>query len=570
MTLNLGFGDHNKKTVNAMQRTRILAQDPSTDIRPGALLFAQAVTLLFFALTTGVLQAATGQVTLAWDPVDDSRVARYEVHYGSASKSYLSHVISTTPQTLITGLTSGATYFFAARACSSDATLCSAFSNELSITIPTVPDPIPEPEPDPEPVLPEMTTALTSPTGTANLTSEGLSDWVHWGLANVSSITRKAGVTSQIGSLTTFGGSAKRFSTRTRLGYSWSDGTPKASATTKAGLVITGLNKGFALTAPADTTERTLVLYLGGTKSSGQLEVRLSDNSAQTYNVALEDLGKAFDRRLALTYKAASAGQQLIVRYTQAVASGSVSFQAATLKSGAPVPPGPSSRVPSPGSDLLTTPTGTVDLTAEGLADWTHWGLANATSITRKTGVTPQIGSLTTFGGNPSRFSVNTRLGYSWSDGAPKARATTKAGLLIKGLNKGFELRVPADTSDRTLILYLGGTSSRGKVEVSLSDNSAEPSSMVLEDLGKAFDRRLVIPVKAASAGQELIVHYTQVIARGSISMQAATLQNRAFASSEAATGQTGTTLESSLQPVSSRAALPAPGSLDLVPSAPR
>lgn len=341
------------------------------------MLFAQVFILLLFALTAGVLQAATGQVTLAWDPVDDSRVARYEVHYGSASKSYQSQVQSTTAQTQITGLTSGATYFFAARACSSDGTLCSAFSNELSITVPVVPDPIPDPEPDPEPVLPEMTTALTSPTGTANLTSEGLSDWVHWGLANVSSITRKAGVT-------------------------------------------------------------------------------------------------------------------------------------------------------------------------------------------------PQIGSLTTFGGKPSRFSVNTRLGYSWTDGAPKASATTTAGLLIKGLNKGFELRVPAHSGDRTLVLYLGGSSSRGKVEVSVSDNSAEPYSMVLEDLTKAFDRRLVIPVKAASAGQEVIVQYTQVIARGSISVQAATLQNKAVVTSEGAVGQTNSALESSLQTDPSGSALPSPGSLNLVPKAPR
>lgn len=543
-----------------MQRTWILSQDLSTDIRLGTVLFAQVFMLLLFGLHSGLLQADTGQVTLAWDPVDDSRVARYEVHYGSASKSYQSQVQCTTPQILVTGLTSGATYFFAARACSSDGTLCSAFSNELSLTIPAAP----------APVVPEMTTALTSPTGTANLTSEGLSDWVHWGLVNVSSLTRKAGVTPQIGSLTTFGGSAKRFSTSTRLGYSWTDGTPKASATTKTGLVIAGLNKGFALTAPADTTERTLVVYLGGTKSRGQLEVSLSDNSAKPYTVVVEDLGKAFDRRLALTYKAAAAGKQIVVRYTQTVASGSVSFQAATLKSSTALTPGSSLRVPSPGSDLLTTPTGTINLTAEGVADWTHWGLANVNSVTRKRGVTPWIGSLTTFGGNPSRFSVNTRLGYSWSDGAPRASATTKAGLLIKGLNKGFELRVPADTSERTLVLYLGGTNSRGKVEVSLSDRSAEPYSLVLEDLSKAFDRRLVIPVKAASAGQELIVQYTQVIARGSISVQAATVQNRVVARSEAAVGQTGTALESSLQPAPSSSALPAPGTLDLVPTAPR
>ena len=184
----------------------------------------------------------------------------------------------------------------------------------------------------------QLTPAITTPTGTANLTGEGVADWVHWGKDSASSVNRKAGVAAQIGALTTIGGSAARFASAARLGYSWSDGTPTGSATTQAGLYIAGLNKGYQLQVPADTSERTLVVYLGGWQARGRLEVSLSDGSAPAFVQTVENLSTAFDRRLALSYRAGSAGQTLTVRYLQETSSGNITMQAATLQgTGAPV-----------------------------------------------------------------------------------------------------------------------------------------------------------------------------------------------------------------------------------------
>ncbi|MBK9171798.1 MAG: hypothetical protein IPM28_02180 [Chloracidobacterium sp.] len=44
------------------------------------------------------------------------------------------------------------------------------------------------------------------------------------------------------------------------------------------------------------------------------------------------------------------------------------------------------------------TPTGAVDLSAEGTADWAHWGLTSAGSFNRKSGVTQQISNYTRVG----------------------------------------------------------------------------------------------------------------------------------------------------------------------------
>ncbi|CRI64108.1 exported hypothetical protein [Thiocapsa sp. KS1] len=301
-----------------MLRTRTLQDHLRTDIHLGFILFVQLFLLLLLSSASSMSDAATaGEVRLAWNAVNDSRVARYEVHYGTASKTYKSKVQVTTASATVSGLAGGSKYFFATRACTSDGTLCSAFSNEVNVSIPAAP---------------QLTPALTTPSGTANLTAEGAIDWIHWGIDKPASISRKASATTRIGALSVIGGSPLRFSTTSRLAYSWTNGTPKASATTRAGLYISGLNKGYELRVPADTNARTLTLYLGGSKTRGRIEVRLSDNSAPAYTKTVENLNAAFDRRLALNYRAASAGQTLIVRYTQAISGGNVSIQAATLR----------------------------------------------------------------------------------------------------------------------------------------------------------------------------------------------------------------------------------------------
>ncbi len=75
------------------------------------------------------------QVTLAWDPVTDSSLQGYRVHYGSASKNYTA-TINTGNATsyAITGLGDGVTYYFAITAYNASAE--SAFSNEVAYTTP--------------------------------------------------------------------------------------------------------------------------------------------------------------------------------------------------------------------------------------------------------------------------------------------------------------------------------------------------------------------------------------------------------------------------------------------------
>ena len=115
-------------------------------------------------------------------------------------------------------------------------------------------------------------------------------------------------------------------------------------------------------------------------------------------------------------------------------------------------------------------PTGTdVNLTVEGPLDWVHWGLYTDSSVDRKAGVTPQIPDFTPIKMNgPFQYADNYN-GYSWSDGVPTRRATnTATGVWMYGRTSGFELQFPADTTPKTLKLYVGTFGAVGKFTATL------------------------------------------------------------------------------------------------------
>ena len=110
----------------------------------------------------------------------------------------------------------------------------------------------------------------TSSIALANLTSEGTTDWVHWGDPTLS---RKVGVTAQLSSYTRVGTvGATSYSPDLRP-LSWTDGTPAISSTNNTnGVYISGIGNGFSFTAPADVTTRTLTVHVGAWNSGGNTD----------------------------------------------------------------------------------------------------------------------------------------------------------------------------------------------------------------------------------------------------------------------------------------------------------
>jgi hypothetical protein len=168
-----------------------------------------------------------------------------------------------------------------------------------------------------------------------NLTAVGTADWASWPGYN-----DKATGGAQIGNYVVVGsGTVQDYANDSRT-ISWSDGTPTASGSETGGVYVQGVGAGFSISAPADTTSRTLIVYVGGWLSSGHLAAHLSDSSAPDYvNAAFSSNSGSYDAVFTLTYQAASAGQTLTVTWIESSTSGNVTLQAAALVGGGAAAP---------------------------------------------------------------------------------------------------------------------------------------------------------------------------------------------------------------------------------------
>ena len=192
-------------------------------------------------------------------------------------------------------------------------------------------------------------TNIASLTG-VNLTLEGTLDWANWGLADVTDFNDKASGGGQISNFTLYGpiayGPTLDNYGDQPYGFSWTDGTPTASASTighdTANYVYVGsLNSGFTITVPVDTTKRVLKLHYGGWGCRTRIAATLSDNSAPSFiNDAVDDpAGNIAYGVATILFAAGSPGQTLTVTVYDVLdyMGGNVAISAATLAGPEPI-----------------------------------------------------------------------------------------------------------------------------------------------------------------------------------------------------------------------------------------
>jgi hypothetical protein len=186
---------------------------------------------------------------------------------------------------------------------------------------------------------------LAAPASTVVLTTEGKSDWTHWGLATTGHgpsgfFNRKANVAVQLSDATNVGPDNSTTYDDNSNAYAWWDGTPTLSANTTTGIYMTNLNQGFLISAPADTTLRRLKVYVGVFAAQGKLEATLSDFSTLPFiDTSITSFNNA-SGVYTIIYSAASAGKKLNVQFTSATLFdelyGNVTLQSADLAGPAP------------------------------------------------------------------------------------------------------------------------------------------------------------------------------------------------------------------------------------------
>ena len=130
------------------------------------------------------------------------------------------------------------------------------------------------------------------------------------------------------------GGVARTYSGDNRT-MTWRNGTPTLAGTSSSAVLVSGSGNGFQFTVPADTTTRTLIVYVRVQNGTGTLTAHLSDGSATDYVKAYSAPTAGYDGVFTLKYRAASAGRVLTVKWTQTGSSlGNVGLQGAALIKG--------------------------------------------------------------------------------------------------------------------------------------------------------------------------------------------------------------------------------------------
>jgi hypothetical protein len=164
-----------------------------------------------------------------------------------------------------------------------------------------------------------------------DLTATGTSDWSHWGLVDATSFDHKQGG----GQITLSASNPLVHYTNDLVGFTWTDGSPTASsAGTHTGVYVQSVGGSVSVTAPADTSMRTLIVWSTSYLTTVTVTATLSDGSAPAYtDSTYGTLSTTNERFYTFTYRAGSPGQSLVVTMTIDAAglNGNVSVPAATL-----------------------------------------------------------------------------------------------------------------------------------------------------------------------------------------------------------------------------------------------
>ena len=182
-------------------------------------------------------------------------------------------------------------------------------------------------------------------------------------------------------------------------------------------------------------------------------------------------------------------------------------------KSVAAPPTTPVSRSPAPDPGAVTLVRAgvpdQVNLSAEGSRDWVHWGQDGTFALTRD-----KDGGFAILEGAPTapRFRhTRSPERFRWTGGDPAGSNNgTTAGINTCGRNNGFTITAPAGTTTRTLKLYVGVISAKGRLEAKLSAGSATASTTLDQRGGDLRSSVLTLTYRAPKSAQLRISWVTQ------------------------------------------------------------
>lgn len=166
--------------------------------------------------------------------------------------------------------------------------------------------------PDAPPLVPPyLVLTHSAAPATINLTTEGTTEWAHWGYNGNASSIRKANPTNPISALSV-GGSALPQKQGFGVSLTWSDGPTGSESGTSDWFqgVTPGMFCYAVVRAPSGPAKRTFVVFVGGTNIHGRLTASVSDASvAPKVDTTYVNLAGSFSARYAVDYATVGAAQ---------------------------------------------------------------------------------------------------------------------------------------------------------------------------------------------------------------------------------------------------------------------
>jgi hypothetical protein len=152
------------------------------------------------------------------------------------------------------------------------------------------------------------------PPGLVDLTLEGTSDWIHWGLASANSLDRNATFPPLFTTVTQLGTNSLQQLTDSPTLWLWANGSPTwNNAGSTSGIFVYGKTNGFELAIPATPQPQMLKVYTGLYGAQIGFRAHLSDFSAPAYYDTLSSPLNTVDGVFTVQFAAASPGQTLFV-----------------------------------------------------------------------------------------------------------------------------------------------------------------------------------------------------------------------------------------------------------------
>lgn len=192
--------------------------------------------------------------------------------------------------------------------------------------------------------------------------------------------------------------------------------------------------------------------------------------------------------------------------------------------------PAPTTKAPpDPGALTLSTGAvpGTVDLSAEGSRDWVHWGEQGTFSLERD-----KKGGFAILEGAPNAPRFRHALSpqqFTWTGGDPVDHTDgTTTGIRTCGKGNGFSISAPAGDATRTLKLYVGILSGKGRLTAKLTTGSASSSATLEQKDGTFHTAVFTLRYRAPKDGKITLRWNTDAAfgtGCGGVALQAATLR---------------------------------------------